>query len=596
MAATNGEPEVRDVLLSLVFASRNTRSLTDIDKCLGLNGNHEPCGNPNGKERKARATAEYNLLLGKQVPLDEEAVVSIETFLNATHCRYHVGKPLARLRQWMLNERVDDIAACSGEGTDYEIPSASQNHTTTSVDKKPGSPGSKTNQQVLPVDLDSHVDQYSEGEAVSEYFSDLTISPGQESNISFNSASPASTTLTTPDTTPISLRDLPILDQPGSRPETPCPMPKSKDVIITEQDLEQDDEAKEFLVQEDRKGVEMRDNMIRRIKTQKRGKLPLLIGIMHDWTPLDHEVGLVYVYKHDKQAGLIKIGWTRHSSTQRYSQSGNCYAVNSKPYWESPTSFVGAYRVEQLTQKQLQEWNVDKDGCANCKKRHREWFRYDADEATKLIQVWTEFVTGDYYDRGSDSDGKKFGWLSQTGREFMDRLCNVNPDTIIQHMQAESIGASVVGQRGRDNESATRQTTSEPEPVSRQDIIVESIPENDESRDEICGESAAFLSQEKTKRQGKTWHIKQAAKTRLHSAMDAVPESLRRGLASTMDRFRESNQKSPPQLPPGSEETMQSFYARYYANEIRELEELLSRNVQGRRSKPSVWPQWLKRR
>jgi hypothetical protein len=372
--------------------------------------------------------------------------------------------------------------------------------------------------------------------------------------------------------------------------------------MITEQLLEEDHDARELLQQEDNKGPDMRAGLIRRMQTQKRGKLPLLIGIEHDWTPRDHKSGRVYVFRHDKQIGLIKIGWTTLSSKDRHDQQGNCYAVDTTPYWQSEEPFVGAYRVEQLIQKQLHESNViqGEHGHAHCKKRHKEWFRYNLDDAIILIKLWTEFVTGDFYDVGEGPDGKPFGKLSQKGRAFMDGVCNMSPEALKYQMKARTPGAlNTVAEDAADS-AATGHVGLDTGPLSSCNPETEDFTAgNDDFHDSHHAEDSGTHSDQKQEKPRARWiawkAVKDIAKIKGHEIKSLVPEQLRRSLVSAWNRGPEAADEPHHDLASGMEEAIQTFYGVFYANEIRVVEADDTLRSQGSKEKGQRrWPfkQW----
>lgn len=555
MAATNEEHTVISLALHLLDPS-NARALTDYKHCLGWSVSAErQCEKPIGKTRRAIAAERHDLLFGMQnTPLNEERIESVLHFLEHRHCISHRERLIRRFLQWKSDNCDVKVTAQSAEEARFDMPSSSPDHATAGVD---GEPDSEVDEEVSTVAVSqSGLYHSKEDETISEEFADLSISPGQESDITFGceSESVASTAPTTPDATPISLRSLPILDETDDRPET------SSDTI-TDEVLEQDPDAQNLLQQAERKGPGMRASLMRRMGTQKRGKLPLLIGIEHDWTPMDYESGKVYIFKHDNQHDLIKIGWTRSNSQTRHAQRGNCYAMDTKPHWESSEPFVGAYRVEQLVQRQLHERNVlneNKNKFACCNRGHREWFRCDADEAVLLIELWTEFVTGGYYDHYTDSDGNRCGMLNQAGRAFMDGACNVTPQALKGLLQAGNLEDSVVvTEEGAVDNLVTEESVRED---------VEAVPSH-------AGENTSFHTREREGKQRARWYAKQLFDILSVRVKESVSSPFRRSLGSILNGHRGVTDESHRQQPSGTDEAMLKFYRLFYANEIHEIKE-----------------------
>ncbi|KAH6658255.1 hypothetical protein BKA67DRAFT_644115 [Truncatella angustata] len=588
----------QNAVLSLVWGflhPANTKALTEYSTCMGWvksKDSERSCARSIGKSRRKHALEKYNFLSSiKSMPLDGEGLASVESFLKSRHCHDHVGEVIARFMTW----KTDHHSAIGRGNIDCESQPSSLEQKRSSVDGELDSPSSGTYQQASPSTSPTGVVYSIEDDTISDVFSELTMSPGQESSISFSDTSFASTAFTTPDATPMSSEEFPLPIEPASRPETPCPIPESlPNDSITEQDLEHNSDVQELLAQEDGKGPGMRDGLIRRMKTQKRGKLPLLIAIEHDWTKQDHEKGVVYIFKHKKEPALIKIGWTRADSQARHGQRGNCYAIDTTPHWESEQAFVGAYRVEQLVQKQLIEHNLlnHEYKCPHCEGRHQEWFRCDPEDAKALIKLWTEFVCGNFYDTGFDIKGNRYGRLSQKGRDFMDSICNVTPDDLQRRIRAKATGVSrLVGEEveGVVNKPLSLQNGLEFDSTTISATVTGNSPEeDDEVREDHFQQEA--LAEEK---RGKKYHFKQFGKITLDEIKYAT-ESLREKLNSAWLRSCVVIEELRQGQYPNMDETVQKFYGVFYANELNKIDEESVARAQGPRVKTWNFQRWRK--
>ncbi|KAK8127072.1 DNA-binding protein [Apiospora kogelbergensis] len=278
---------------------------------------------------------------------------------------------------------------------------------------------------------------------IAEDLSSLSIHPSQESDVGFSSTSDADTVLTTPDATPLSRIDRVLEIEPGSRPETPCPTSHSTDEEL-------DDNAVNPVPYPDAKT--MNTPNYKRL-TQTIGKLPLMHAIYHHWTARDSMRGRVYIWTHNQHRDIIKIGWSAAAggSAQRHAQPGNCYAVNTTPVWESPETFLGAYRVERIVHGQLKENNVVQEvacgspRCATKGTHHREWFRCDPKIAEKQIALWTDLLAAGFYEPvasngtvGNEADvGDGEMRISAKGQQILNRLCDISPSSVMCGWQSD---------------------------------------------------------------------------------------------------------------------------------------------------------------
>ncbi|KAK3934597.1 hypothetical protein QBC46DRAFT_399421 [Diplogelasinospora grovesii] len=262
----------------------------------------------------------------------------------------------------------------------------------------------------------------------SDVFSSTTVSPSQESDI-FSVASPASTAITTPGLTRSderqSSRRSVASANTESRPETPTPAPRRPSKPATEPETVRPELAS-FLNQLPDNRPEVLGR-VQRFNSVKSEKWPLLKAIETKFTVTDNKKGRVYIWTHIKDERLVKIGFTEQDSDARRRQSGNCYAKHTKPQWESPESFVGAFRVESIVQKDLREKNIALESCADCKKAHKEWFAMDWRQAKQVIEVWTRFVTVAYVN----------GRLSERAVENLEALCGRIPGKLAAALSAE---------------------------------------------------------------------------------------------------------------------------------------------------------------
>ncbi|KAK7972683.1 hypothetical protein PG988_006817 [Apiospora saccharicola] len=332
----------------------------------------------------------------------------INVFFKATHCWQHWEFPRKSFTAWIKDQK------CTTQQLETDT------HPDLGMDEET---------------KDGPLSSGSENDGVTEELSSLSISPSQESEISFGSMSDADTALTTPDATPLIQVDQILSFDPESRSETPCPAPR----IPCDSDEEVEGPNNDNGEVPPLEDANMMDAKLLRRRTLMIGKISLLRAIHHGWTARDSEEGKVYIWTHNQHSDIIKIGWSASArgSVQRHAQPGNCYGINTTPLWESPEAFVGAYRVEQIVQKQLQEANTAVEcGSSKCVARHREWFRCDTEEAKTQIMLWTRLLAEGFYERCGDGDpeaGHAAGMrISAKGNRVLTQLCAVSPANLLQ--------------------------------------------------------------------------------------------------------------------------------------------------------------------
>ena len=367
--------------------------------CLGTNRSRnrfgQRCGNHISKLREDNATRLLTSFLElRVVPHDERFYDEIQEFLVNSHCRPHLEDVKPKFETWKTKRR-----------------------------------GCATPTPTSPV-----VDENDEQDAKSDILNTPAASPGQESEYTFSIASPASTNLTTPGATPLdndpSSKSFNALYDADHRPETPTPASRRPSELTA--DLEIANEVADVLAQyPDPKGPEAL-GVIRRFKSVKKQKWPLLKAIESKFTSDDYKKGRVYIWTRQNGEKLVKIGFTTFDSKARFEQPGNCYAKDAVRQWESEQPFVGARRVESIVRVDLGHSNIDVETCEKCNKSYREWFHMnDWRDARETIKVWTQFVKLAYTN----------GQLDERGKPIIDRLCSASRDMIVAELSA-SMGPS----------------------------------------------------------------------------------------------------------------------------------------------------------
>lgn len=108
-------------------------------------------------------------------------------------------------------------------------------------------------------------------------------------------------------------------------------------------------------------------------------------------TPAKMEEGVVYILEHKKIPSLFKIGWSSKSAEERLQQSGNCYGINTKVFYETKR-FVGAPQAEKIAQVILRHVNIRVSECFYCQGGHREWFAAPRKTVHETVMHVEEFL------------------------------------------------------------------------------------------------------------------------------------------------------------------------------------------------------------
>ncbi|KAL7918285.1 hypothetical protein ACQKWADRAFT_247880 [Trichoderma austrokoningii] len=96
--------------------------------------------------------------------------------------------------------------------------------------------------------------------------------------------------------------------------------------------------------------------------------------------------GIIYIYKHTKISGILKIGYTGKSAQQRQRQSGNCYGIDTDFLYETKKPFGGAYQAERIIHAVLKHKQIQIYNCSTCGRSHHEWFLTSEKEARDIVK------------------------------------------------------------------------------------------------------------------------------------------------------------------------------------------------------------------
>lgn len=605
---TASHPVLGEIEKLLITKLESPLEAGEFSKCLGIScpkkKGGKPCSRPNSAEDQKKAKARMaSFRLYSETPHNEVFYELVEDFINFTHCLYHVASVIGKFRDW--KEHMSKPTATTGDSTAAPSPDlvqAEQGLDASSLDEF-CCQESATPQQ-MPRDM-----AYADEESISDDFSSLTMSPGQESQLSFASLSEAGTTLTTPDrtpaATPLTYKESPTFPYDDDlRPETPTPASRSQRTPTMDKDLqaeeeedgeeehegleieeEEEDDEEQRAMEEVLRGYEqqpwdVRKSQIRRFGSQKSGKRQLLCAIEKRFGGKDLDTGRVYIWRHQHVEGMLKIGWTSKEDAARHNK-GNCYATNTTPVWESGgAAFVGSYRVEQIVHKQLRQQQVENFPCgsAKCKTEHREWFKYGQEDAIALIEAWTKFVKLPAYENG---------YLSKPGRVIMNQLCNFQPDRLLDLMketraeEPEGFKPQVIRRAMTISEEAESDICvavidDQPWDQSQEDPI-------DSQQDET--ESATGVSSSEAGPGRTKWRF-------LDKAKDQAKAVIKKG-AATYNRRTSNRQKPNDTVKHGRDDAdvdtvLESVFTQYYAVELKQAEEDTTQSGPGSNSKAGL--------
>ncbi|OIW26720.1 hypothetical protein CONLIGDRAFT_483740 [Coniochaeta ligniaria NRRL 30616] len=152
------------------------------------------------------------------------------------------------------------------------------------------------------------------------------------------------------------------------------------------------------------------------------------------------EKGRVYVWAHKENMRILKIGYTKDNSKTRRTHSKNHASKVTTVCGESEINFEGAFRVEKIVHKQLDEQNIhficNYPGCET--RLHKEWFEWDASDALTLLEQWGRFVQMAYDSAGIITEAarhlvkEKIHDLKPNIQELLDSLAAARADEAVQ--------------------------------------------------------------------------------------------------------------------------------------------------------------------
>lgn len=470
---------VLDLIQGWLAIERDDPFGKDIHQCLGLakGSKVRQCGST-ASHKTDLAVANYLLsgfALRDEIPQHDLFFFhrDIETFLKHSHCGWHANEALARFEAWkqtqysvppsppsppsppqpQVDSAADSSAAVSRSGANAPVVQS-----TSATPRPPGS---------FPTD--EHDEQDSQQISPSSTVS--TVSPGVKNEFRFSRASLAQTDVTTPGS--LLSGASPSSGDPGRSPshdaryppETPTRAPRHVKTSFVDLTVPSPSELADsfgqlnlgeqktsspeplgfarpskartsFIDLTAPSPSDLADSLAQLHLSQPRIPGPEVLGPLIAGTPKtfrkrvknlkeallsplekpkDREIGRVYVFPHNKNPRILKIGYTRYDSDHRRAQSGNHVQDITTVFFESKENFLGAYRAEQIVLRQLDEHKINfLCKVKKCRtKRHREWFEHDAIKAKVLLEQWTEFVKMAY-----DLNGK----ITQIARHLVEGM------------------------------------------------------------------------------------------------------------------------------------------------------------------------------
>jgi hypothetical protein len=113
--------------------------------------------------------------------------------------------------------------------------------------------------------------------------------------------------------------------------------------------------------------------------------------------------GYVYIFGDERRPGLLKIGITKNELNVRESTLQNNCKVELVRVYHTGRQIEHYKRVEQLVHRELMAFGHH-GKCRGCRRRHREWFRVDEDDAKAAVKRWTDFVKKKPWDSELDAN------------------------------------------------------------------------------------------------------------------------------------------------------------------------------------------------
>jgi hypothetical protein len=134
--------------------------------------------------------------------------------------------------------------------------------------------------------------------------------------------------------------------------------------------------------------------------------------------------GYLYIFRDEQRPGLLKIGITKNELNVRESALQNNCKVELVRVYHTGRQIEHYKRVEQLVHKELMALGHH-GKCRGCRRRHREWFWVDEDDAKAAVKRWIDFVKKKPWDSELDANlTLKLKLKPLWDRRLNDLLCD----------------------------------------------------------------------------------------------------------------------------------------------------------------------------
>ncbi|RYO86868.1 hypothetical protein DL766_001111 [Monosporascus sp. MC13-8B] len=239
-------------------------------------------------------------------------------------------------------------------------------------------------------------------EDAADQLSALTLSPIDESTISFDGEHEMSTTTSTPIVTPTKQSEI---------------LEDSKEPDYQEIDMGSPGQAKgPATTQEESINTVSKQRYSRYYKTFPKSRC-LIRTIESAFSTEDRKEGIVYILADNDNPDYFKVGFTARTPAERLADRSNC-SKDWRVVWppEPHEGFVGAHRVEALVHADLRQQRNRVRNCQGChgKTAHKEVFAAPEEVVLHSVQLWTTFVRRlPAYENGT---------LTAKGQEFLDMI------------------------------------------------------------------------------------------------------------------------------------------------------------------------------
>ncbi|RYP03078.1 hypothetical protein DL764_005396 [Monosporascus ibericus] len=290
-------------------------------------------------------------------------------------------------------------------------------------------------------------------EGATGQLSALTLSPTDESTISFDGKRETSTTTSIPIATPTKQSEILEDSKESNRREIDVGSPGQGEGSAT--------------AQEEGTNTMAKQRYSRYAKTFPESRHYLIETIERPLNDRDKAEGIVYILADSDNTDYFKVGFTPRTLTGRLAQPHNC-SKDWRLVWppEPHEAFVGAHRVKALVHADLRQQRNRVRNCQGCqgKTAHNEVFAAPEEVVLHSIQLWTMFVRRlPAYENGN---------LSEQGQKFLNSIFSRGSLLSLLEQISPSALPDAPKESDRSNSSEERRasgTSGDTTPTNHQD-------------------------------------------------------------------------------------------------------------------------------